>query len=32
MTTAPLPLAEQFQHGLQAPICLTWELDRKSVV
>ena len=26
MTTAPLPLAEQFQHGLQAPICLTWEL------
>jgi len=21
-----LPLAEQFQYGLQAPICLTWEL------
>src|SRR5712672_1498915 len=26
MSTAPLPLAEQFQYGLQAPICLTWEL------
>ena len=26
MTAAPLPLAEQFQFGLQAPICLTWEL------
>ncbi len=26
MTAAPLPLAEQFQYGLQAPICLTWEL------
>jgi len=22
----PLPLAEQFQYGLAAPICLTWEL------
>ena len=22
----PLALAEQFQHGLDAPICLTWEL------
>src|SRR5919197_3669613 len=26
MTVAPLPLVEQFQHGLDAPICLTWEL------
>jgi mycofactocin radical SAM maturase len=26
MTTAPLPLIEQFQYGLDAPICLTWEL------
>ncbi len=26
MTTAPLPLVEQFQYGLDAPICLTWEL------
>ena len=26
MTTAPLPLVEQFQFGLDAPICLTWEL------
>jgi len=25
-TGAPLPLAEQFQYGLAAPICLTWEL------
>jgi mycofactocin radical SAM maturase len=25
-TTAPLPLVEQFQYGLDAPICLTWEL------
>jgi mycofactocin radical SAM maturase len=24
--TAPLPLVEQFQFGLDAPICLTWEL------
>ncbi|MGW0085254.1 mycofactocin radical SAM maturase [Streptomyces sp. NPDC003393] len=24
--TAALPLAEQFQYGLEAPICLTWEL------
>ena len=24
--TAVLPLAEQFQRGLTAPICLTWEL------
>src|ERR1700742_1476138 len=24
--TAPLPLIEQFQYGLDAPICLTWEL------
>src|ERR1700742_1439579 len=24
--TAPLPLIEQFQLGLDAPICLTWEL------
>jgi mycofactocin radical SAM maturase len=23
---APLPLVEQFQYGLGAPICLTWEL------
>ncbi len=23
---APLPLAERFQYGLVAPICLTWEL------
>ena len=22
----PLPLVEQFQYGLDAPICLTWEL------
>jgi mycofactocin biosynthetic radical S-adenosylmethionine protein MftC len=26
MTTTPLPLVEQFQYGLDAPICLTWEL------
>jgi len=26
MTIAPLPLVEQFQFGLDAPICLTWEL------
>ena len=26
MTTIPLPLVEQFQYGLDAPICLTWEL------
>ena len=26
MTATPLPLVEQFQYGLQAPICLTWEL------
>ncbi|MGW7492588.1 mycofactocin radical SAM maturase [Streptomyces sp. NPDC054786] len=26
MTVAPLPLTEQFQYGLDAPICLTWEL------
>ena len=26
MTAAPLPLVDQFQHGLAAPICLTWEL------
>ena len=24
--TAPLPLKEQFSQGLDAPICLTWEL------
>jgi mycofactocin radical SAM maturase len=24
--TAPLPLVEQFEYGLDAPICLTWEL------
>ncbi len=24
--TAPLPLKEQFGRGLDAPICLTWEL------
>ena len=24
--SAPLPLVEQFQRGLAAPICLTWEL------
>ncbi|HUZ54016.1 MAG TPA: mycofactocin radical SAM maturase [Streptosporangiaceae bacterium] len=23
---SPLPLVEQFQRGLEAPICLTWEL------
>ena len=23
---APLPLKEQFTRGLDAPICLTWEL------
>ena len=23
---ATLPLADQFEHGLDAPICLTWEL------
>src|SRR6266566_3018780 len=23
---SPLPLVEQFQYGLAAPICLTWEL------
>ena len=26
MTVAPASLVEQFSHGLQAPICLTWEL------
>ncbi|MEV0248167.1 mycofactocin radical SAM maturase [Nocardia sp. NPDC050712] len=26
MTVTPLPLVEQFQSGLDAPICLTWEL------
>jgi mycofactocin radical SAM maturase len=26
VTAAPLPLVEQFQYGLDAPICLTWEL------
>jgi [mycofactocin precursor peptide]-tyrosine decarboxylase / 3-amino-5-[(4-hydroxyphenyl)methyl]-4,4-dimethylpyrrolidin-2-one synthase len=26
VTAAPLPLADRFQHGLGAPICLTWEL------
>ena len=26
MTLAPLPLVEHFQYGLDAPICLTWEL------
>ena len=26
MSGAPLPLVEQFQFGLAAPICLTWEL------
>jgi mycofactocin radical SAM maturase len=26
MTTSPLPLVEQFQFGLDAPICLTWEV------
>ena len=25
-TTLPLPLVDQFQLGLDAPICLTWEL------
>jgi mycofactocin radical SAM maturase len=25
-STAPLPLVDQFQCGLDAPICLTWEL------
>jgi mycofactocin biosynthetic radical S-adenosylmethionine protein MftC len=25
-TGSPLPLVEQFQYGLAAPICLTWEL------
>src|SRR3984893_9472994 len=24
--TAPLPLVERFEQGLDAPICLTWEL------
>ena len=23
---APLPLVQQFEYGLDAPICLTWEL------
>ncbi|SHH08020.1 mycofactocin radical SAM maturase [Jatrophihabitans endophyticus] len=26
LSDAPLPLVEQFQFGLDAPICLTWEL------
>jgi mycofactocin biosynthetic radical S-adenosylmethionine protein MftC len=26
MTTTTMPLVEQFQFGLDAPICLTWEL------
>ncbi len=26
MSVAPLPLVEQFQFGLDSPICLTWEL------
>jgi len=26
MTAAPGSLADEFSHGLQAPICLTWEL------
>jgi mycofactocin radical SAM maturase len=26
ISAAPLPLVDQFQHGLDAPICLTWEL------
>src|SRR5206468_7528620 len=26
MTAAPLPLVRQFELGLDAPICLTWEL------
>ena len=26
MTSAPLPLVQQFERGLDAPICLTWEL------
>jgi mycofactocin radical SAM maturase len=26
LTTAPAPLIEQFEQGLDAPICLTWEL------
>ena len=26
MAIAPLPLKEQFTRGLDAPICLTWEL------
>ncbi|MQY27608.1 mycofactocin radical SAM maturase [Nocardia aurantia] len=26
MTATPLPLVEQFQFGLESPICLTWEL------
>ncbi|WP_238012177.1 mycofactocin radical SAM maturase [Dactylosporangium sp. AC04546] len=26
MSSTPLPLIEQFQYGLDAPICLTWEL------
>jgi len=25
-STAPLSLVEQFEHGLDSPICLTWEL------
>jgi len=26
VTSAPLPLVQQFERGLDAPICLTWEL------
>ena len=26
VSAGPLPLVEQFQYGLDAPICLTWEL------
>ena len=26
MTTQVLPLVDQFEKGLDAPICLTWEL------
>ena len=26
VTTGPMPLIEQFSYGLDAPICLTWEL------
>ncbi len=27
-----LPLVEQFACGLDAPICLTWEVNRRSAI